>query len=263
MAKAVVDACTNMMDMIIRNISQWRREYRPIDENDPARIDLEAQGVEVIYTFQDQEVKLNTISSQREISVLSPTSSDSGVYSQHTDMNDICPMFYDENQNEIDSGGLLNDPNSAAESQSIKSKNSPVIPSYLSNSHLKPQSSNHFKEFNSAVTKSPSLFQINEQLTVSKSLSINQKFCDLRATCLKGKSCKEKHTKKEKEVFDARATAKNANARDFNEGKFRTQMCNAGTKHILLKCRFAHTPEELVCLKCLEVGHQIHRCAKA
>jgi len=249
--------------MIIRNISQWRKEYRPVDENDPVRNDLEAQGVEIIKTYQDQEEKLNTISSQREVSELSPTSSDSGVHSEHTDMNDTRSMFYDENQNEIDSGGLFNDPNSTAESQIIKSKNSPVIPSYLTNSRLKPQSSSLFKELNSAVMKSPSLFQIHEQRTISKPLSINQKFCELRATCLKGKSCKEKHTKKEKEVFDARATAKNANARDFNEGKFRTQMCNAGAQHISMKCRFAHTPEELVCLKCLEVGHQIYRCVKA
>merc|ERR1712126_309196 len=141
MGKAVVDACTNMMDMIIRNISQWRKEYRPVNENDPARIDLEAQGVEVINTFQDQEDKLNTIFGQRELSEVSPTSSDSGVYIQHTYMNDTPPMLYDENQNEIDSGGLLSDPSSTTELQIIKCKNSPVIPSYFSNSRLKPRSS--------------------------------------------------------------------------------------------------------------------------
>lgn len=88
-------------------------------------------------------------------------------------------------------------------------------------------------------------------------------FCDQRALCSKGNKCKNKHTQKEKELFEARKTAKTANDKEFSDTKFRTELCNkVNVPHNRKMCRFAHGLEQLVCKTCYEVGHKKETCTK-
>jgi len=89
-------------------------------------------------------------------------------------------------------------------------------------------------------------------------------FCPARALCSKGNKCKDKHTQKEKELFEARKTAKTANDKEFSDTKFRTELCNkVNVPHNRKMCRFAHGVEQLVCKGCFEVGHKKENCIKA
>jgi len=89
-------------------------------------------------------------------------------------------------------------------------------------------------------------------------------FCPSRALCSKGNKCKDKHTQKEKELFEARKTAKTANDKEFSDTKFRTELCNkVNVPHNRKMCRFAHGVEQLVCKGCFEVGHKKENCIKA
>jgi len=89
-------------------------------------------------------------------------------------------------------------------------------------------------------------------------------FCPSRALCSKGSKCKDKHTTKEKELFEARKTAKTANDKEFSDTKFRTDLCNkVNVPHNRKMCRFAHGVEQLVCKGCFEVGHKKENCIKA
>jgi len=91
-----------------------------------------------------------------------------------------------------------------------------------------------------------------------------QTFCPARALCSKGNKCKDKHTQKEKELFEARKTAKTANDKEFSDTKFRTELCNkVNVPHNRKMCRFAHGVEQLVCKGCFEVGHKKEGCIKA
>jgi len=88
-------------------------------------------------------------------------------------------------------------------------------------------------------------------------------FCPARALCSKGNKCKDKHTQKEKELFEARKTAKTANDKEFSDTKFRTELCNkVNVPHNRKMCRFAHGVEQLVCKGCFEVGHKKEACLK-
>jgi hypothetical protein len=111
----------------------------------------------------------------------------------------------------------------------------------------------------------------NWQLVASKSVARSatktaiqaQPFCDQRALCSKGQKCKSKHTQKEKELFEARKTAKTANDKEFSDTKFRTELCNkVNVPHNRKMCRFAHGNEQLVCKSCYEVGHGKTSCPK-
>merc|ERR1719273_1327372 len=89
-------------------------------------------------------------------------------------------------------------------------------------------------------------------------------FCPARALCSKGNKCKDKHTQKEKELFEARKTAKTANDKEFSDTKFRTELCNkVNVPHNRKMCRFAHGNEQLVCKSCYEVGHGKTSCPKS
>lgn len=88
-------------------------------------------------------------------------------------------------------------------------------------------------------------------------------YCPDRALCSKGNKCKERHTQKEKELFEARKTAKTANDKEFSDTKFRTELCNkVNVPHNRKMCRFAHGVEQLVCKTCSEVGHKKEICPK-
>ena len=88
-------------------------------------------------------------------------------------------------------------------------------------------------------------------------------YCEQRALCPKGNKCKNKHPQKEKELFEARKTAKTANDKEFSDTKFRTELCNkVNVPHNRKMCRFAHGIEQLVCKTCYEVGHKKEGCAK-
>jgi len=88
-------------------------------------------------------------------------------------------------------------------------------------------------------------------------------YCEQRALCSKGNKCKNKHTQKEKELFEARKTAKTANDKEFSDTKFRTELCNkVNVPHNRKMCRFAHGIEQLVCKTCYEVGHKKETCIK-
>merc|ERR1712193_202283 len=67
----------------------------------------------------------------------------------------------------------------------------------------------------------------------------------------------ELYVQKEKELFEARKTAKTANDKEFSDTKFRTELCNkVNVPHNRKMCRFAHGIEQLVCKTCYEVGHK-------
>jgi len=85
-------------------------------------------------------------------------------------------------------------------------------------------------------------------------------YCDQKALCSKGGKCKDKHTAKEKETFEAKRIAKLANEKDFSDTKFRTEICKVLGNHNEKKCRFAHGPEQLICKACNEVGHKKDTC---
>jgi len=88
-------------------------------------------------------------------------------------------------------------------------------------------------------------------------------YCEQRALCSKGNKCKGRHTQKEKELFEARKTAKTANDKEFSDTKFRTELCNkVNVPHNRKMCRFAHGVEQLVCKTCFEVGHKKEICPK-
>jgi hypothetical protein len=88
-------------------------------------------------------------------------------------------------------------------------------------------------------------------------------YCEQRALCSKGNKCKNKHPQKEKELFEARKTAKTANDKEFSDTKFRTELCNkVNVPHNRKMCRFAHGIEQLVCKTCYEVGHKKEACTK-
>merc|ERR1711997_159688 len=88
-------------------------------------------------------------------------------------------------------------------------------------------------------------------------------FCPSRALCSKGNKCKNKHTQKEKELFEARKTAKTANDKEFSDTKFRTELCNkVNVPHNRKMCRFAHGIEQLVCKLCYDVGHKRELCPR-
>jgi len=251
MAKKVVEA---VMDLILRNVSGWRREYNdnyiPVDENNNGRTTMEADDME---TLQDRKNNLTTIPDAKDILELTPTGSDSGFSDNHS-------LDNDKNQYENDSGYWPNTSNLETDFPELNSTNSSYIQPTSSDVLLKPKSYNLSKDQSAPIANSPSLLRSTIQGTPTKPLRPELKFCDQKATCLKGNSCKDKHTPKEKIVFADRTKAKTANSRDFNEAKFRTQMCNANDGHNLLKCRFAHRTDQLICVRCLEVGHNDIKC---
>jgi len=220
MAKKVVEA---VMDLILRNVSGWRREYNdnyiPVDENNNGRTTMEAEDI---------------------------------AADNHLPHND-------KNQCENNSGYWLNKSNLETDFPELKSTNSSYIQPTSSAVPLKPKSYNLSKDQSAPIANSPSLPRSTFQGTPTKPLRPEPKFCDQKAMCLK-KNCKDKHTPKEKTVFEDRTKAKTANSRDFNDAKFRTQMCNANDGHNLLKCRFAHRTDQLICVRCLEVGHNDIKC---
>jgi len=85
-------------------------------------------------------------------------------------------------------------------------------------------------------------------------------FCYYRALCMQYPKCKDKHTRKEKETFEARRIAKAKNDKEFSDTKFRTELCKVNVLHNLEKCRFAHGTEQVICRKCFEVGHKKESC---
>ena len=88
-------------------------------------------------------------------------------------------------------------------------------------------------------------------------------FCPERSLCNKGSKCKAKHTQREKELFEARKTAKAANDKEFSDTKFRTELCNkVNVPHNRKMCRFAHGIEQLVCKLCYDVGHKRELCPR-
>jgi hypothetical protein len=103
---------------------------------------------------------------------------------------------------------------------------------------------------------------VTSRLTRSDTNTFSSEYCDQRALCTKTK-CKYKHTPKEKETFEARRVARLANDKDFNDSKFRTDLCKVNVLHNLKKCRFAHGLDQLICKICNEIGHKTEICSRA
>lgn len=104
---------------------------------------------------------------------------------------------------------------------------------------------------------------VASKITRSTTKNVISTYCEQRALCAKGHKCQKKHTQKEKELFEARRTAKSANDKEFSDSKFRTELCNkVNVPHNRKMCRFAHGTEQLVCKQCYEVGHGKTNCQK-
>ena len=78
--------------------------------------------------------------------------------------------------------------------------------------------------------------------------------------CTYGTKCHYEHTKDEKQVFDARTTAKKIGKVPFHDNKYRTELCNFNIPHDRAACPFAHGMTQMICKACYKCGHSVETC---
>jgi len=282
------------MDLILKNIKDLRNEFSVSDypgEGDqnsqfsnttilPEKSTLESDNVDSIKALQRRYQLLADSRNSKETKALTPTPEDNcSYYSEELDSglnqfeyssNNWLSKFYQRHRESQDSGHSSPDdsrsPSPTSYSRILKSQ-SPTPLSSDDGIDLGIESIPI--EDDSGIILGKSTAVENEwQMVASKVTRSSPKtpisaYCAERALCSKGNKCKNKHTQKEKELFEARKTAKTANDKEFSDTKFRTELCNkVNVPHNRKMCRFAHGIEQLVCKACYEVGHAKTTCTK-
>ena len=78
--------------------------------------------------------------------------------------------------------------------------------------------------------------------------------------CTYGINCHFEHSTEEKQVFNARRTAKKIGKVPFHDNKYRTELCNFNITHDREACPYAHGDEQLLCKICYKCGHGADSC---
>lgn len=277
-----------IMDTILKNIKDLRNEFSVSDfrgDGDQTlqlsttgiaseRNKVESDNIDSIKELQKRYQLLAPSNNSKESKALSPTPDDNCSYysselecgSQYEySSNWLSAKFYQRHRESQDSGH-----SSPEDSRSP----SPTYSRILKSQSPTPLSSDDGIDIDSIVIEDdngilqgkPSVVKDEWQTVLgprSGPKTPLSTFCDQRALCSKGNKCKNKHTQKEKELFEARKTAKTANDKEFSDTKFRTELCNkVNVPHNRKMCRFAHGIEQLVCKTCYEVGHKKETCTK-
>jgi len=282
---------TTIMDSILKNIKDLRNEFSVSDfrvEGDQT-LQLSNNGIEPgknnmesdsIKELQRRYQLLAPSNNAKETKALSPTPDDNCSYysselegrSQYEySSNWLSTKFHQRHRESQDSGHSSPEDSRSSSPTSTYSRilksQSPTPLSSDDGIDMGIDSS--VIEDNNGILHEKSSAVDNEwQMVASKATRSGPKtplpaFCDQRALCSKGNKCKNKHTQKEKELFEARKTAKTANDKEFSDTKFRTELCNkVNVPHNRKMCRFAHGIEQLVCKTCYEVGHKKESCTK-
>jgi len=274
-------AAATMMDIIVRNIKSWKHEfstapmtceqarptYSPImgDLSERNTANVSTRGV--IKEIQNRKERLLAMSGVHQSK---PISSDTVAFLRNSlDCNRIVseckkypsPLAVEKVKN------ILNDhiskkPNHQLNESSRMQTSSPIIVSSSSDDGMDHDNDEEEEFYSSSYDSNMSEEYEWKVVTNNKPSRSDQSsmFCYSRALCMLGSKCKDKHTKKEKEAFEARRVAKTANDKEFSDTKFRTELCKVNVLHNLGKCRFAHGTEQVICRNCFEVGHKKDSC---
>ena len=275
-----------IMDTILKNIKDLRNEFSVSDFRvdgdqtfqltntgvEPENYKVESDNIDSIKALQKRYQLLAPSNNSKETKALSPTPDDNCSYysseldarSQYEYSSNWLSKFHQRHRESQDSGH-----SSPEDSRSP----SPTYSRVLTSQSPTPLSSDDGIDVgidSSVIEESikTSVAETSEWQTVAKTPRSGPKtplsaYCEQRALCPKGNKCKNKHTQKEKELFEARKTAKTANDKEFSDTKFRTELCNkVNAPHNRKMCRFAHGIEQLVCKTCYEVGHKKEDCKK-
>jgi hypothetical protein len=274
-----------IMETILKNIKDLRNEFSGSSEfymdGELSNTGFETEkvdNIDSISTLQKRYQLLAETNNSKETKALSPTPEDNCSYysnemdgrGQYEYSSNWLSKFYQRHRESQDSGHSSPDDSrspSPTYSRILKSQSPTPVSSDDGidmgiDSHMVIEDDNRILRPKSPVVD-------NEWQTVaSKATRTTPKtpmstYCEQRALCSKGNKCKSKHTQKEKELFEARKTAKTANDKEFSDTKFRTELCNkVNVPHNRKMCRFAHGVEQLVCKTCYEVGHKKEACTK-
>jgi hypothetical protein len=275
----------SIMDTILKNIKDLRNEFSDLSNNGivPDRNKVHLDNISRLRTIQERQQILAPSSCSKEVkSSTSPPgfSEESMLYANSEPDSGLSQYEYASNpewlskifprhRESLDSGhSSPEDSRSSSPSYSRILKSQSPTP-LSSDDGIDIGIDNVTLEDDDSISnrKSPALEKewqlVASKVTRSGSKTVPSAYCEQRGLCSKGHKCKNRHTQKEKELFEARKTAKSANDKEFSESKFRTELCNkVNTPHNRKMCRFAHGLEQLVCKVCYEIGHAKTSCSK-
>jgi len=272
---------TTIMDTILKNIKDLRNEFSASDcfvDGELSNNGLgETEKVDNIDSIKVLQRRYQLLAETNNSKALSPTPEDNCSYysnepvdgrPQYEYSNTWLSKFNQRHRESQDSGHSSPDDSrspSPTYSRILKSQSPTPL---SSDDGIDMGIDSHVIEDDNRMLREKSPVVDNEWQMVSKETRKGPKtpmstYCEQRALCSKGNKCKSKHTQKEKELFEARKTAKTANDKEFSDTKFRTELCNkVNVPHNRKMCRFAHGIEQLVCKTCYEVGHKKEACTK-